>query len=185
MAAAFGTANIPGAINIGLGGQFASWAGSLISPDNPIIIVADDTGGVDEAVTRLARVGVEKVRGYLEGGMYVWDKAGLATEVIPQMPVDELRSRIDEQSELQIVDVRRPTEFASGHVPGAVNAPLAQFEREVEWLKPEKPTAVICASGYRSSSATSLLAKRGFRMVFNVVGGTSGWINAGYPVEQP
>ena len=117
--------------------------------------------------------------------MYAWDKAGLASEGIPQMPVDELRSRIDEQSDLQIVDVRRPVEFASGHVPRAVSAPLAHLDKEVAHLDPERPTAVVCASGYRSSAATSLLAKRGFKNLFNIVGGTSAWINAGYPVEQP
>jgi len=184
MAAAFGNAHIPGAINIGLGGQFASWAGSLIAADTPIIIVADEAAGVEEAVTRLARVGIEKVAGYLGGGMYAWDKAGLATEAIAQMPVDELRRRVDEHNDLQIVDVRRPLEYASGHVPGAVNAPLAHLEPELARLKPAKPIAVICASGYRSSAATSLLAKWGYKELFNIVGGTSGWINAGHPVEQ-
>lgn len=184
-AAAFGNAHIPGAINIGLGGQFASWAGSLIAADAAIVLVADDAAGVDEAVTRLARVGIEQVKGHLGGGMYAWDKVGLATETISQMPVDELRGRIDEHTDLQIVDVRRPVEYASGHVPGAVNAPLAQLEKEAARFNPDKPTAVICASGYRSSSAASLFAKRGFKQLFNIVGGTSGWINAGYPLEQP
>jgi len=184
-AAAFGNAHIPDAINIGLGGQFASWAGSLIAADTPIVIVTDEIAGVDEAVTRLARVGIEKVKGYLGGGMYGWDKAGLASEAIPQMPIDELRSRMDEQTDLQIVDVRRPVEYASGHVPRAVSAPLVHLDKEVVHLDPQQPTAVICATGYRSSAATSLLAKRGFKNLFNIVGGTSAWINAGHPVEQP
>jgi glyoxylase-like metal-dependent hydrolase (beta-lactamase superfamily II) len=181
---AFGNSHIPGAINIGLGGQFAPWAGSLIAAETPIVIVADDLAEVDEAVMRLARVGIENVKGYLGGGMYAWDKAGLETTMIQQMPVDELRSHIEEQSDLQIVDVRRPAEYASGHVPGAVNLPLAHLDK-AEQLYLERPTAVVCASGYRSSAATSLLAKRGYRKLFNVIGGTNGWINAGYPVEQP
>jgi rhodanese-related sulfurtransferase len=181
---AFGNSHIPGAINIGLGGQFAPWAGSLIAAETPIVIVADDLAEVDEAVMRLARVGIENVKGYLGGGMYAWDKAGLETTMIQQMPVDELRSYIEEQSDLQIVDVRRPAEYASGHVPGAVNLPLAHLDK-AEQLYLERPTAVVCASGYRSSAATSLLAKRGYRKLFNVIGGTNGWINAGYPVEQP
>ena len=184
-AAAFGNAHIPGAINIGLSGQFASWAGSLIAADTPVVIVADDLAGVDEAVMRLARVGIENVKGYLGGGMYEWDRAGLATDAIWQMPVDELRRRIDEQHDLQIIDVRRPAEYKSGHVPGALSAPLSHLDKEAERLDPQRPTAVVCASGYRSSAATSLLAKRGFKNLFNVVGGTSGWISAGYPVEQP
>ncbi|HEY7914537.1 MAG TPA: rhodanese-like domain-containing protein [Blastocatellia bacterium] len=182
-AAAFGNAHVPGAINIGLGGQFASWAGSLIAADAPKVIVADDLAGVDEAVMRLARVGMENVKGYLGGGMYAWDRAGLETESIQQMPVDELRSRIDEQGDLQILDVRRPAEYESGHVPGAVSLPLNRLDSDARELDPERPTAVVCASGYRSSAATSMLARRGFKELFNVVGGTNGWISAGYRVE--
>jgi hydroxyacylglutathione hydrolase len=115
--------------------------------------------------------------------MYAWDRAGLETESIQQMPVDELRSRIDEQSDLQILDVRRPAEYESGHVPGAVSLPLNYLDKEAGALDPRRPTAVVCASGYRSSAATSLLARRGFKELFNVVGGTNGWVSAGYPVE--
>jgi hydroxyacylglutathione hydrolase len=99
------------------------------------------------------------------------------------MPVDELRSRIDERSDLQILDVRRPAEYESGHVPGAASLPLNRLDKEAGELDPRRPTAVVCASGYRSSAATSLLARRGFKQLFNVVGGTNGWVSAGYPVE--
>jgi len=89
-AAAFGAGHVPGALNIGLGGSFASWAGSLIALETPIIIVADDEAQVEEAVTRLARVGIEHVQGYLGGGMYAWHQAGFAVATLAQMPVDEL-----------------------------------------------------------------------------------------------
>ena len=86
---------------------------------------------------------------------------------------------------MQILDVRRPGEYESGHVPHAVTEPLATLERNVSdlVLDKEKPIAVICAGGYRSSAATSLLQKHGFKKLLNVTGGTSAWINAGYPVE--
>jgi hydroxyacylglutathione hydrolase len=183
--AAFGTAHIPGALNIGLGGQFASWAGSLLSPETPLIIVAEDEAGVDEAVTRLARVGIESVKGYLAGGMYAWDRVGLETASLRQMPVDELHSRIKEKSDLQILDVRRPAEYQSGHIPGAISAELAHLEEQVGQLDPERPTAVACAGGYRSSAAASLLQRKGFRDLYNVVGGTSAWTGAGYEAEIP
>jgi hydroxyacylglutathione hydrolase len=183
--AAFGTAHIPGALNIGLGGQFASWAGSLLSPETPLIIVAEDEAGVDEAVTRLARVGIESVKGYLAGGMYAWDQVGLETASLRQMPVDELHSRIDEKSDLQILDVRRPAEYQSGHIPGAISAELAHLEEQAGQLDPERPTAVACAGGYRSSAAASLLQRKGFRDLYNVVGGTSAWTGAGYEAEIP
>jgi hydroxyacylglutathione hydrolase len=181
--AEYGTAHVPGAINIGLGGQFASWAGTLIAIGTPVVLVANDEEDVEEAVVRLARVGIETVSGYLGGGMYAWNKAGLPTASMAQIPADELDARITEGADLRIVDVRRPAEFAIGHVPGAVNAQLAELEKMAADLDPSRPTAVVCASGYRSSTATSLLERRGFTQLFNVVGGTTGWVNAGYPVE--
>jgi hydroxyacylglutathione hydrolase len=183
--AAFGAAHVPGALNIALSGQFATWCGTLIVIGTPVVLIADGIDAVDEAVMRLARVGIESVVGYLDGGLQAWDQAGLATEAIPQMPVDELHDRIAEGAELQVVDVRRPGEYAAGHVPGAINLTLAHLEHEVSSLNSNRPAAVICASGYRSSAATSILERHNFTEIYNVVGGTNGWVNAGYPVENP
>jgi glyoxylase-like metal-dependent hydrolase (beta-lactamase superfamily II)/rhodanese-related sulfurtransferase len=183
-AASFGNGHVPGALNIGLSGQFASWAGTLIPGDAPIVVVADELAQVDEAVVRLARVGLENVKGYLGGGMYAWDKAGFESESIKQIPVDELRARLEEKSDLQLIDVRRPGEYKSGHAPGARSAQLADLEKLAAQFDPSRTTAIICASGYRSSIATSLLERRGFKNLFNVMGGTNAWINSGYPVEQ-
>lgn len=183
-ATAFGAGHVPGSLNIGLGGQFASWSGSLIPPTASIIIVADDKGGVEEAVMRLARVGIESVKGYLDGGMYEWDKAGFDVNQIPQIAVDELKSRIAESPDLQVIDVRRPAEYEGGHVPGAVNAQLSYLSKQLESFDPNRETAVICAGGYRSSAATSILANGNFARLVNVVGGTSAWVSAGYPVEK-
>lgn len=184
-AAQFGAGHIPGAINLGLGGQFASWAGSLIAIELPLVIVADEPAQIDESVMRLARVGIENIKGYLSGGMYAWDQAGLTNVSIPQMPIDELKLQIEEHADLQIVDVRRPAEFNVGHAPGAVNLQLSTLEENLGQLDPQRPTAVLCQSGYRSSAATSVLAQHGFNNLFNVIGGTTAWINAGYPLAQP
>ena len=170
-------------MNIDLGGQFASWAGTLLSLGAPIVIIAEDHEQVDEAVMRLARVGIETVSGYLDSGMYAWDQADLPTVAIAQMPVDELKHQLAEHADLQIIDVRRPAEFATGHVPGAINAQLAHLEEALSQFDSQRPTAVLCAGGYRSTAATSVLAQHGFTRLFNVIGGTSAWINAGYPVE--
>jgi len=180
---AFGAGHVPGSLNIALSGQFASWAGSLIPLETAIVLVAEDEAGVDEAVTRLARVGIENVRGYLNGGIYSWNQAGFETATITQMPVDELHHQIVEGADLQIVDVRRPGEFQNGHAAGARNLTLAHLAEHIGELDPERPTAVICQSGYRSSAGASLLQRLGFQHVFNVVGGTSAWIGAGYSVE--
>ncbi len=180
----FGAGHISGAINLSLNGQFASWAGSLIPIGTPIVLVAEEISQVDEAVTRLARVGIESVRGYLSGGMYAWDQAGFATATIAQMPVDELYEQLKENADLQIIDVRRPAEFQSGHIPYAANFELSHLQEKFSQLDPNRATAVLCAGGYRSIAAASILARHGFKQIFNVVGGTSAWINAGYSTSQ-
>lgn len=181
----FGGGHVPGSLNIGLGGQFAIWAGSLIAIGTPVIIVAESDAKVDEAVMRLARVGIETAAGYLSGGIEAWRSAGFETETVPQISVDELNSLIRKGDELQILDVRRPPEYDSGHVPRALHMPLSTLKKTAGelTLDPSKPTAVICAGGYRSSAATSILESQGFSNLRNVTGGTSAWINAGYPVE--
>jgi glyoxylase-like metal-dependent hydrolase (beta-lactamase superfamily II) len=183
-AADFGAAHVPGSTNIGLGGQFAMWAGSLIPLNASIVVIADTGAQIDESVVRLARVGIENVKGYLEGGVESWRAAGLPVESIEQVSVAQLRDLMAGY-DLQIVDVRRPAEYVGGHVPHAVNAPLASLDQSPLPLKKDKRTAVICAGGYRSSAAASLLRQQGFSNLINVSGGTGAWINAGYPVESP
>ena len=184
-AAEFGAGHVPGSLNVGLGGQFAIWAGVLIPMGTPIVIIAESEEKVDEAVMRLARVGLESVKGYLGGGIAAWRAVGLELAVVPQITVEDLHNRIERESELQVLDVRRPGEFESGHVPDAVPAELSKLEQTNLTLDPAKPTAVICAGGYRSSAANSILEGLGFKNLLNVTGGTSAWIKAGYPVEVP
>jgi hydroxyacylglutathione hydrolase len=183
-AADFGAAHVPGSMNIGLGGQFAMWAGSLIPLNAAIVVIADTSAQVDESVVRLARVGIENVKGFLEGGVESWRAAGFPVNAIEQITVAQLKEQMA-NDDLQIVDVRRPGEYVNGHVPRALNAPLASLDKSLGPLplKKEKLTAVICAGGYRSSAAASLLQKQGFSKLLNVSGGTGAWINAGYPVE--
>lgn len=183
-AADYGAMHVPGSLNIGLGGQFASWAGTLIPMETPLIIVADSDSRVDEAMMRLARVGIESVKGYLEGGIAAWTDAKLDTASIEQISVDELRERLGRADELRVLDVRRPTEYRDGHVPRAESFPLGpQLGDAVSRLEADRKTAVICAGGYRSSAATSMLERQGFRRLLNVTGGTNAWISSGYEVE--
>ncbi len=182
-ASSFGAGHVAGSLNVGLDGQFASWAGSLIPGRTRIVLVAGDEREVGDAVLRLARVGLESVEGFLAGGLWAWDQAGMPVSKIPQIAVDELRRRLDEEPRLTLVDVRRPGEYHAGHVPSAVSAPLDSLAALASAFDPGRPTAIICAGGYRSSSAASALAARGFSTLFNVVGGTAAWQAAGYPVE--
>jgi hydroxyacylglutathione hydrolase len=182
----FGAGHVPGALNIGLGGQFASWAGALIPLGMPMIIVAASDEQIDEALTRLARVGHETVRGYLRGGMDDWRASGLDVSEVPQVTVAELSRMLDERADLQVLDVRRPAEYAAGHAPRAESAPLSpRLKDEIAQIDPARPVAVICAGGYRSSAATSMLKPLGFRKLLNVTGGTGAWMAAGFPVEKP
>jgi hydroxyacylglutathione hydrolase len=185
-AANFGAGHVPGSINIGLGGQFAIWSASLISMDTPIVIVADSEEKVDEGVMRLARVGIESAKGYLSGGMNAWCEAGLKVAAVPQITVEQLNDLMASKTDLQVLDVRRPSEYTSGHVPGAIPGPLSNLKERIPVLElePSRLTAVICAGGYRSSAATSILQQHGFAHLLNVAGGTSAWIDAGYPVEM-
>jgi glyoxylase-like metal-dependent hydrolase (beta-lactamase superfamily II)/rhodanese-related sulfurtransferase len=182
--AAFASGHAAGSLNIGLGGQFASWAGTLIPLEKPLVIIADQLSEVEEAVLRLARVGIETVRGFLAEGVQGWDKAGFTVNRLPQIPVDELRHRIHENPDLKVIDVRAANEYKAGHIPGAVNIPLPVVEQAVSSLSVTNPIAVVCAGGYRSVIAASILARHGFRDVVNVVGGTSAWISAGYGGES-
>jgi len=176
-AMAYGAGHLPGSLNIGLGGQYASWAGTLVTADTELIIVADSRKRADEAVMRLARVGLENVAGYLEGGVAAWS----ALDTLEQIDINELRDRLDE---LSVLDVRRRGEYAAGHVPNAVNVPLDVLAEHLEEIDHTRPVAVICASGYRSSAAASILQRHDFRALYNVIGGTSAWIAAGHPVSQ-
>ena len=115
--AAYGAGHLPGSINIGLGGAFASWAGTLLPPGRPIVVIAEDEATARESVMRLARVGLETVQGYLAGGVAAWDRAGLPLATRPQITADELAARRRESPALQVLDVRRKGEYAAGLTP--------------------------------------------------------------------
>ena len=174
--AVYGAGHVPNSINIGLGGQFASWAGTMIPIGTPIAVVANTQQQVDEAFMRLARVGHETVKGYILFGNYDGD-----TGKVEQVSVQDV-SGLPSDS-VQFVDVRRSAEYDATHAPHAINLPLDKLPKEVDQLDPEKPTYVICQGGYRSSLGTSILENAGFKTIYNVTGGTAAWINAGLETE--
>jgi len=181
----FGAGHIAGSINIGLGGQFAMWAGSLLPMSSEIVIVAETNAQVDESLVRLARVGIENVRGYLIGDVDDWACEGLSVSVLKQYSVNQLNDRIASGG-LPVIDVRRPAEYAGGHVPGAFSFTLSGIDKHVHELPFDKNSeiAVMCAGGYRSSAAASMLEKHGFTNLINITGGTNAWVKSGFPVES-
>lgn len=173
----FGAAHVPNSINIGLGGQFASWAGTLISIGTGVVIVAENQDQVDEAFMRLARVGIETVKGFI----LIKDYTGKIKKVA-QVSVQQAKEATADAG-VQFVDVRRPAEHTAGHAPNTINLPLDSLVKELGKLDPAKPTYVLCQSGYRSSLGTSILENAGFRDIYNVTGGTKAWIDAGLDIE--
>ena len=175
----YGASHIPNSINIGLGGQFASWAGTMIPIGTPIAIVADTRELVDEAAMRLARVGHDTTVGFTLFGSYDGEK-----KTVEQVSVDDASQITSANPEVQFVDVRRAPEHIGGHAAGTINIPLNKLPAEVEQLDPSKPTYVICQGGYRSSVGTSILENAGFTDLHNVTGGTAKWISTGLPTEK-
>jgi len=172
----YGASHVPNSINIGLGGQFASWAGILIPIGTPIAIAAETQDQVDEAFMRLARVGHESVTGFI----LIKDYAGSA-KAVKQLTVNDVNDILT--ADTQFIDVRGVGEHAAGHARLTRNLPLNSLSREIDRLDPDKPTFVICQSGYRSSVGTSILENAGFHEIYNVAGGTKAWSDAGLEME--
>jgi hydroxyacylglutathione hydrolase len=172
----FAAGHVPGAIGIALGGQYASWAATVLGLDKDIILIAEDDQHLDEARMRLARVGIERVTGALAGGMSSWGDREIAQT--PQISAGDLAK---ESATTQIVDVRRAGEWDGGHIAGAKLLPLHKLESMLDQLNRDRPIAVHCKGGYRSAIACSLLERAGFKNVMNVIGGFDAWRACGLP----
>ena len=178
---AFGGGHIPGALNIGGSPILSIWAGWMLDPNEPIFLVLESEGDLEEIVRLFIRTGYSKFGGYLVGGMKAWDAAGFPLEKIDQMSVHELNQR---KSSLQVLDVRSPGEWKKGRVPGARHIFLPELRKRIGELDRTKPTAVYCGSGYRASIATSIMKPEGFNELWNVPGSWEAWKKARFPVEE-
>ena len=177
---AFGGGHIPGALNIGGSPILSIWAGWMLDPDEPILLVLESENDLEEIVRLFIRTGYTKFAGYLVGGMKAWDAAGFPLAEVGQMSVHELNKRA---RELQIVDVRSPREWKNGHVPGVRHIFLPELRKRIGELDRSRPTAVYCGSGYRASIATSIMKPAGFEKLWNVPGSWEAWKKARLPVE--
>ncbi|SCP96152.1 MBL fold metallo-hydrolase [Anaerobium acetethylicum] len=178
----FAGAHVPGAYGLSLKGNFATFAGWVLPPDKPILLVADSSGDLDTAVKMLRRVGLDQIAGYLNGGMPEYAASGLKTAYFSGISVTELKERL-ERNELVLIDTRLKSEWDAGHIEGAVHAPAPDVRnRYEEWIG-DKPVAFICSTGNRSLLATSLMMKlSGKKDVINVIGGVKAWMKAGFPI---
>jgi glyoxylase-like metal-dependent hydrolase (beta-lactamase superfamily II)/rhodanese-related sulfurtransferase len=162
---------IPNSINIGLGGQFAPWAGALIADVSQEILLIVPEGKVEEAITRLSRVGFDNVIGYLAGGMEAWEKAGFEVDAIRSVSADEFAAEIKDFGPEYILDVRKPGEYVSKHIAGAQSVPLDYINDFMGDLDRSQTYFVHCQGGYRSMIAASILKARGFEQVIDIRGG--------------
>ena len=176
----FAARHVPGSINIALSGQFATWAATVLGLSARPVLIADTDQQIEEARVRLARVGIEDVSGYLADGLEAWERAGFSIAQIPQLTVQQLRARLQENG-LQVLDVRREGEWQAGHLAAANWWPLDKFSAELPQVEKGAPVAVHCKSGYRSMIACSLLKRAGYENVSNVIGGFDAWREADLP----
>jgi glyoxylase-like metal-dependent hydrolase (beta-lactamase superfamily II)/rhodanese-related sulfurtransferase len=163
---------IPGSINIGLDGRFAEWAGSLLPFDKPLLLITQK-GKEKETLIRLARVGFSKVIGYASGGFDAWKAAGKEADLIIDVEADELAMDLPFDENLIVLDVRKPVEYAEGHIKDAVNLPLSELNDPLNMaiIEEDQNVYIYCGSGYRSVIATSLFKRQGIHNVRNVAGG--------------
>jgi hydroxyacylglutathione hydrolase len=179
----FAAGHVPGSVNIPLSGQFASWAASVLGLSSRPVLIADTPEQLSEARLRLARVGIEAERGYLDGGVAGWKRAGFDLANLREITVQELQDQLS-ANKIRVLDVRREAEWMAGDVDGAECWPLDRFRVAAPELDLNLPLAVHCQSGYRSTIACSLLQRGGAQNVVNVSGGFGAWQEAKLPVAS-
>jgi rhodanese-related sulfurtransferase len=172
----FAVAHVPGSIHIGLSGQYASWAARILGLDNRIILVGEDADHLRESQLRLARVGIENVHAYLQDGVAGWIAEGYELDYIPQITVEEFSELLEKEGDhIAVLDVREPGEVEAAAMDNSIRIPLGQLQNRTAELDASKLIVVHCKSGYRSSVATSILRRAGFRDIANLTGGFDAW----------
>jgi hydroxyacylglutathione hydrolase len=174
---AFAECHPAGALHVSLDGQYASWVGTLVPPEQPLLLLAE-ADRAEEAVMRLARVGYDNVTGLLEPDIPRWHAEGLPVAAMERLPLQSWT-----EGGRRVLDVRRGPEWHAFHLNGATHIPLAQLPERLDELDRGAAWVVVCGSGYRSSIGGSLLQRAGFARVANGVGGVDAWRAAGRPLE--
>jgi hydroxyacylglutathione hydrolase len=182
---AFAAAHVPGAINIGLADSFATWAGSVLPYDRDMLLILERPNDMTEVAIQLTRIGLDRLVGYIDGGMEAWESAGQPLQTLATLSVQDLHRRLDEvPDKLTVLDVRTNPEWAAGHIDGAIHVPGQQLQDSFAKVPKDRPVAVVCGSGYRASIAASLLQREQFDEVANVVGGMAAWKASQLPMVR-
>ncbi|HZE89589.1 MAG TPA: MBL fold metallo-hydrolase [Verrucomicrobiae bacterium] len=175
-------AHLGGSVNIGLSGKFATWAGTLLDRERPIVIVAEP-GGEIEAATRLGRIGFDQVVGYLDGGMHALSSRPELVQSLSRVAARELAAALGSAAPPIVLDVRNDGERADKRIPGSRHIPLGQLARRAAELPKGASIVVQCASGFRSMIAASLLERQGWHGLTDLIGGIAAWESLSLPVE--
>ncbi len=179
----FCSQHIPGAWHIDINGNFPIFAGWVLPIDKDILLVADDYQKALEANSWACRVGVDRIIGYLDGGMIAWAMAGLKTSHIELISAEDLHEMVTGNNNFVLLDVRAPLEYKDNHIKGAINIQVSELRTRHNELNKNRKTIIICNSGNRSSLGASILKQHGFTDVYNVAGGMTGYSAAGYTGE--
>jgi glyoxylase-like metal-dependent hydrolase (beta-lactamase superfamily II) len=182
-ASAFAAAHLAGSINVALIGQYATWAGTVLSRDMPIVLVADP-GTEMESALRLGRIGFDHVAGFLAGGLASASVGSARITTTPRIGADVAAERLQSSAAPMLVDVRTAAEHSQKHIDGSTHIPLNHLIERMREIPRERPVLLHCAGGYRSSIAASLLEREGFSDVSELAGGIAAWETAGLPVTR-
>jgi rhodanese-related sulfurtransferase len=181
----FASLHIRGSIQISLMGHFASWAAILIKATQKLALVAENVEGVEEAHTRLVRVGLGHVIGYSLADETQWRKEGIDLASISTQRCASVRQSLEHDPSLQLVDVRSRAEWLKGHLPGAISMPLLDLDPKKRIVDPSKPSLVYCHEGFRATTAASILLRERAGDVGILIDGVEGWLELGWPLEMP
>ena len=178
----FGAAHLIGSINIGLGGQYATWAGTILDHAHPIVIIAAP-GRENESAVRLGRIGFDHVAGYLQNGLQSLESRPELVGFVERLSAQFVAELFASSEPPLAVDVRTPREREQKHIGGSLSMPLNHLVEDLKTLPKDRALLVYCAGGYRSSIAASLLKGRGFDRVCEIAGGIAAWESASLPVQ--
>jgi glyoxylase-like metal-dependent hydrolase (beta-lactamase superfamily II)/rhodanese-related sulfurtransferase len=181
---AFGAGHVAGSLNVWIDGpQFAERVSWFAPPNQPLVLLAETEGEVGRALSSLARIGLDEVQAYVVGSAAV-GAAGLPVAELPNVTAPELARRLQSGGDLVVLDVREAFEWEEGHIAGALHVPMLEVAGRIGELPRDRPIALVCRGGPRSSLVGSLLLGRGFTRLTNVWGGMTGWMEAGLPVAD-
>jgi hydroxyacylglutathione hydrolase len=174
------SAHIPEALNAGTGPSFSTWAGTVLPFGQPYVLVLEKAQDLWDICRHMLRIGYALPKGWLAGGMMAWRVAGKELSLMPLWTVWDLKDELERRKNLFVLDVRQPREWASGHLEGAFHITGAEIAERIAEVPRDRPVAVICGSGYRSSAVSSMLKNKGYNEISSVIGGMGAWKRAGF-----